>query len=156
MIFVTYGTQPHNFKFLGEIVNQIDEKYQVRVQLGESENNIDRANTQVDRYVSDFDHIVNNSDIIITHGGVGSIMSGLLTGKKVIAISRLAEFDEHVDNHQLEVTTKLAKERYIYHLQRDEDINKVLELVSNSEFEKYKSNTINFVNNIEKILRSDF
>lgn len=156
MIFIMYGTQPHNFKFMGDLVNQIDDKYQVQVQLGESENNITRANTQVDRYLDNFDQIVSNSEIIITHGGVGSIMSGLLKGKKVIAISRLAAFGEHVDDHQLEVTTKLANDQYIYQLQRDEDINQVIEQVINTEFKIYQSNTINFVNNIEKILRSDF
>lgn len=155
MIFVTYGTQPHDFHFMNDVVNQIDNKYQVSVQLGESKNTITRPNTEVNRYLPNFDQVVAQSDIIITHGGVGSIMSGLLLGKKVIAISRLADYNEHVDNHQLEVTTKLGAEGYIYNMQRDENINQVLATVIDTEFKPYQSNTSNFINNIEAILRGD-
>lgn len=153
MIFVTYGTQPHNFGFLGEVINQIDEQYQVVVQIGESTNNIIRKNTEVYRYMDNFQDYVLNCDVLITHGGVGSIMDGLKNGKKVIAVSRLADCYEHVDNHQLEITNKLAKDGYIYHLQRDQDINDVIKEVSGFEFKVYQSNTENFVSQIEKILR---
>lgn len=156
MIFVTYGTQPHNFKFMGELVNQIDAKYQVQVQQGESKNNITRENTIVEAYTSEFDALVANADIIITHGGVGSIMTGLKQGKKVIAISRLEQFCEHVDNHQIEVTTKLANENYIYNFQRGQDINQVLAEVEQMSFAKYESNTTNFVQNMEKILKGEY
>lgn len=153
MIFVTYGTQPHDFAFLGEVINQIDEKYQVVAQIGESSNNITRKNTEIYKYMDNFQNYVLNCDILITHGGVGSIMDGLKNDKKVIAVSRLADHHEHVDNHQLEITNKLASDGYIYHFQRDQDINQVLELVTSFEFNEYQSNTENFVNHIENILR---
>ncbi|WOO87398.1 glycosyltransferase [Mollicutes bacterium LVI A0039] len=156
MIFVTYGTQPHNFEYLGTVVNAIDSKYQVSVQIGESQNNITRAATSVADYLDNFDQIVEQSDIIITHGGVGSIMAGLKLGKKVIAVSRLAKYGEHVDDHQLEVTTKLASQGHIYHLERDQDINNVLAEVLATEFKPYASNTKNFVENIEKILLGEY
>lgn len=152
MIFITYGTQPHDFEFLGTQVNAINQNYKVVAQIGEATNNITRPDTEVFDYTTDFEHYIDQCQILITHGGVGSIMGGLMKGKKVIAISRLAEFGEHVDDHQLEVTTKLAKDNYIYHMQRSEDINEVIEKVLNLEFEVYESNTINFVHNIEQIL----
>jgi UDP-N-acetylglucosamine transferase subunit ALG13 len=43
------------------------------------------------------------AEMIICQAGVGSIMLGLREHKKVIAIARAAEFDEHVDDHQLEI-----------------------------------------------------
>ncbi|WOO89163.1 glycosyltransferase [Mollicutes bacterium LVI A0078] len=152
MVFITYGTQPHDFKFMGELANSISQDYQVVAQIGESKNNITRPNTKVFDYTTEFDSYIDDCQILITHGGVGSIMGGLMKGKKVIAISRLAKFGEHVDDHQLEVTTKLAKDNYIYHMQRDEDINQVIKKVLNLEFDAYESNTINFVHNIEQIL----
>ncbi len=152
MIFVMYGTQPHNFEYLGTVVNEIDTDYEVVVQIGESINNITRPNTTVMAYTDKFDEYVQRASIIITHGGVGSIMSGLKQHKKVIAVSRLADAQEHVDNHQLEVTTKLAKGDYIYHLSRDENINDVLKQVEAKSFKQYVSNTSNFVSNIEKVL----
>lgn len=155
MIFVTYGTQPHDFKYLGQVVNEIDSSLEVNVQIGESENNIKRLNTNIFKYTPDFDQYIEDCDILITHGGVGSIMSGLKRQKKVIAISRLAKYGEHVDDHQLEVTSKLAAQNYIYHMDREENINQVIEKVMNSSFETYQSNTVNFVRNIETILRGD-
>jgi UDP-N-acetylglucosamine transferase subunit ALG13 len=41
--------------------------------------------------------------LVICQAGVGSIMLGLRKQKKVIAIARLSEFDEHIDDHQLEI-----------------------------------------------------
>lgn len=155
MIFVTYGTQPHNFKHMGEVVNQINPDIHVVAQIGESTNNIVRPNTQVYDYITDYQQYVVDSEMIITHGGVGSIMGGLQAGKKVIVIPRLADFGEHIDNHQLEITTKLAKGNHIYYMQRNEDINQVIVTVRATDFAPYQSNTQNFVSNIEKILRGD-
>ncbi len=152
MIFVTYGTQPHNFEYLTYLVNHIDSKYHVVVQFGESINHLKREETLAFDYSPEYGSYVEASDIIITHGGVGSIMNALSKEKKVIVVPRLAEFEEHVDNHQLEVTDKLANEGYIYKMKRDQDINDILYIVEKKEFKKYESNTTHFVENIEKLL----
>lgn len=155
MIFVTYGTQPHDFKYLGTLVNTIDPEYQVAVQIGESTNNITRDNTQVVQYLDNFAEYLANCDILITHGGVGSIMGGLKLRKKVIVVPRLAREHEHVDDHQLEVTNKLANEGYVYYMHRDENINQVLTDVNKTNFKPYISNTANFVDQLEQILRGE-
>lgn len=152
MIFITYGTQPHDFRFLSTVVNQIDSKYQVVVQLGESKNIITRENTKVYNYTEQFDKFASECDILITHGGVGSIMTGLKGHKKVIVVPRLEEFAEHVDSHQLEVSNKLAKNGYIHKFRRTEDINEVIEQVLDNYYIPYESNTKKFVENIEAIL----
>jgi UDP-N-acetylglucosamine transferase subunit ALG13 len=46
---------------------------------------------------------------VICQAGVGSIMLGLEKRKKVIAIARLARFDEHIDDHQLEILDVFTK-----------------------------------------------
>jgi UDP-N-acetylglucosamine transferase subunit ALG13 len=47
--------------------------------------------------------------VIICQAGVGSIMLGLKKHKKVISIARLAKFDEHIDDHQLEILDVFSK-----------------------------------------------
>jgi UDP-N-acetylglucosamine transferase subunit ALG13 len=47
--------------------------------------------------------------LVICQAGVGSIMLGLRKQKKVISIARLAEFDEHIDDHQLEILNVFAQ-----------------------------------------------
>jgi UDP-N-acetylglucosamine transferase subunit ALG13 len=49
------------------------------------------------------------ASLIICQAGVGSIMLGLKKHKKVIAIARLARFDEHIDDHQLEILDVFSK-----------------------------------------------
>jgi UDP-N-acetylglucosamine transferase subunit ALG13 len=41
--------------------------------------------------------------MIICQAGVGSIMLGLRRHKRIISIARLSRFDEHIDDHQLEI-----------------------------------------------------
>jgi UDP-N-acetylglucosamine transferase subunit ALG13 len=47
--------------------------------------------------------------MVICQAGVGSIMLGLRKGKRVISIARLARFDEHIDDHQLEILEVFSK-----------------------------------------------
>lgn len=44
------------------------------------------------------------ADIVVCHGGTGSIVTALQAGCRTIAIPRLFERGEHYDNHQLEIT----------------------------------------------------
>ena len=43
------------------------------------------------------------ASLIICQAGVGSIMLGLRKSKKVVAIARRAMFEDHIDDHQLEI-----------------------------------------------------
>src|ERR1700685_393156 len=49
----------------------------------------------------DLEQMYERAALVICQAGVGSIMLGLRKKKKVIAIARLSEFDEHIDDHQL-------------------------------------------------------
>jgi UDP-N-acetylglucosamine transferase subunit ALG13 len=47
--------------------------------------------------------------LVICQAGVGSIMLGLRKKKKVISIARLSKFNEHIDDHQLEILNVFAQ-----------------------------------------------
>ena len=51
----------------------------------------------------EFAKLVDKADVIITHGGVGSIITAITKGKKVIAVPRLGKYNEHVNDHQVEI-----------------------------------------------------
>ena len=51
--------------------------------------------------------------VIVTHAGSGALFSSIKSGKKVIAVARLCKYGEMVDDHQTELTRKLAEEGYI-------------------------------------------
>lgn len=48
------------------------------------------------------------ADIVICHGGTGSLITALREGCRVIVIPRLFEKGEHYDNHQKEITRAFA------------------------------------------------
>jgi len=64
--------------------------------------------------------------LIICQAGVGSIMLGLRKQKKVIAIARRSKFDEHIDDHQLEILDVLAKSGAVLPWKGDGDLRDML------------------------------
>jgi UDP-N-acetylglucosamine transferase subunit ALG13 len=58
-----------------------------------------------------FDDMVNRlreADLVVCHGGVGSLISALREGCRVVAVPRQFELAEHYDNHQAEITHAFA------------------------------------------------
>lgn len=48
------------------------------------------------------------ADIVVCHGGTGSLITALREGCRVIAMPRLFELGEHYDDHQAEITEAFA------------------------------------------------
>ena len=107
MIFITLGTQDKSFeRLLRDIQKQIDLgniKEKVVVQAGFTK--FDSKDMEIFDLIpmDDFDKLMNECDLLITHGGVGSIISGLKKNKKVIAVARLAKYKEHMNDHQKQI-----------------------------------------------------
>jgi UDP-N-acetylglucosamine--N-acetylmuramyl-(pentapeptide) pyrophosphoryl-undecaprenol N-acetylglucosamine transferase len=49
--------------------------------------------------------ILRRADIVVCHGGTGSLITALRQGCRVIAVPRLFDLGEHYDDHQLEITS---------------------------------------------------
>ena len=49
------------------------------------------------------------SDVVISHAGVGGALTALRAGKHPILIPRLHEHNEHVDDHQFQVARELER-----------------------------------------------
>lgn len=52
--------------------------------------------------------ILREADLVITHGGTGSLITALREGCRVIAMPRQFAKGEHYDDHQFEITTAFA------------------------------------------------
>lgn len=159
MILVTLGTQDKKFYRLLEAVesqikngNITDE---VVVQAGCS-NDFKSKNMKIFDLIpmDEFEDLMYKCDILITHGGVGSIISGLNKGKKVIAAARLKEYGEHTNNHQLQIIENFTKAGYILSLDSFDELDKVLEQCKIFKPKKYKSNSKKFNKLLENIIDS--
>jgi UDP-N-acetylglucosamine transferase subunit ALG13 len=51
---------------------------------------------------------VRSAAVVVCHGGAGIISSALAAGRRPIVVPRRASLGEHVDDHQYQLTRKLA------------------------------------------------
>ena len=77
----------------------------------------------------DVKHTLSRADIVVCHGGTGSIITALQNCCRVIAVPRKFELGEHYDNHQSEITAALEKRGLIAIANTDEDFGAALEKV---------------------------
>jgi len=156
MILVTLGTQDKDFsRLLKAVEKQIKNgniKDKVVAQIGTTKYKSDLMET-FDLIPADkFNDLMDECDILITHGGVGSILAGLKNNKKVIAAARLSKYKEHVNDHQLQIINKFVKAGYILELKDFDKLDKILKKIQGFKPKKYKSNTENFVKIIEEYI----
>lgn len=103
MIFLTVGTQKFPFNRLLRAVDTLvadgvlDEE--VFAQTGHS--NYVPQNYAFRDFIgkTEFEQYVRNYDLLITHSGVATIITGLKLGKPIIVVPRFAKYGEHVDDH---------------------------------------------------------
>ncbi|RLE17246.1 MAG: hypothetical protein DRJ08_02245 [Acidobacteria bacterium] len=70
---------------------------------------------------------IRQADLVIAHGGVGSVLLALEMGKIPLVIPRRADFGEHVDNHQIEFVKKMEEEGRVMAAYDTKEFKRVLE-----------------------------
>ena len=151
MVFVTVGTQDKPFKRLLDLVQKaIDEKIidDVIVQAGCTLYKSDNMKIYDLLSQDEYEEYIKKCDLLITHGGVGNILTGLKYNRKIIAVPRLAELGEHTNNHQRQIVNKFAEEGYILKCDLNDDFNNVLNESKNFKPKKYKFNNKIFCNRL--------
>jgi UDP-N-acetylglucosamine transferase subunit ALG13 len=147
MIFVTLGTQDKSFTRLLKMVDECIAsgliKEEVIVQAGCTK--YTSNNMKIYDFISPTDMFkyIKESKYIITHGGVGSILSSLNLNKKVIAVARLSKYKEHSNDHQLEIIKEFTKLGYI--LDGTNNLAQAILKLNNFTPKKYQSNQTSFV-----------
>lgn len=71
------------------------------------------------------------ADIVISHGASGSIMGALNAGKRVIAVSRLAKYGEHINDHQVGINETLASEGLVLAVREMDELGDAIEAMEN-------------------------
>ena len=159
MILVTLGTQDKDFSRLLKVLDKEIEKGNIKdkvvVQSGTTKYESD--NMEIFDLVSNrkLEELIKESRLVITHGGVGSILTALKHGKKVIAAPRLSKYREHHNDHQKQIVKEFSKRGYILELKDFNKMDKVLEKSKKFKPKKYTSNTKNMVKLIDDYIDSD-
>ena len=92
------------------------------------------------------------ADIVITHGGTGAIIGAVKQGKKVIAVPRLAQYGEHVDDHQRQLIDQFREQNLICGLDDCSQLGEALRTVRETTYDTYVSNTDTILNDIRTYL----
>ena len=92
---------------------------------------------------------------MITHGGTGAIVGAVKKGKKVVAVPRLKKYDEHVDDHQIQIITEFKKQNLIYSVVECNKLEDALKFVKSHNFNIYMSNTKKIEDSIEKFIEKE-
>lgn len=145
MILVMLGTQNNSFhRLLEEIDKLINDgliKEDVVVQAGYTK--YESTNMKIFDFISsdELDKLEQQADCIITHGGVGSIISSIEKDKKVIAVPRLKRYGEHVNDHQLDIVQSFDKLGYIIGVTDVLQLSYALQKINMFQPKKYVQNT---------------
>lgn len=158
MILVLLGTQHNEFtRLLKEVENCINNgiiKEEVIVQAGFTKYETNKM--QVFDMISkeELNNLIDKASLIITHGGVGSIIIALKKGKKVIAVPRLSKFSEHVNDHQKQIVEVFNEKKYLIGVQDVEDLSKAIETSKSFIPQEYKSDNKKMLDIIDKFIEN--
>ena len=156
MILVTLGTQDKTFVRLLEKINQlIDQgliKDKVVVQAGFTKYSSD--NMEIFDLIpqDEFNNLMSKADLVITHGGVGNIISALEKNKKVIAVPRLAKYGEHINDHQTQIIAKFNDLGYIIGLQDVDELDRAIKEVKKFNPQKFVHDNSKMLSLVSKLI----
>ena len=156
MIFVILGTQDKKFPRLLEAIQKkidegkIDKKEEIVVQAGSTK--FESKDMKIVDYlpVNEFEELIDKADIIICHAGVGTILTALKKGKKIIAAARLKKYGEHVNDHQLQILDNFSKKGYILPLDDFDKIDNLIKQIKKFTPANFTSNKKFFLKQLER------
>ena len=112
MIFITVGTHEQQFNRLVEYIDELKGSGKIEeeiiIQTGFSTHEPKYCFSKNLFSYKEMSENVDKARIIITHGGPSSFIAPLRIGKIPIVVPRRKEFDEHVNDHQLNFCRQVA------------------------------------------------
>lgn len=156
MIFVILGTQDKPFtRLLNAIEKQIEDSIiqeEVIVQAGIT--SFESKNMRIFDYIlmEDFQRYIEEASLIITHAGVGSILTALKAHKPIIAAARESSYKEHVNDHQKEILNLFEEEKYILGLHDFDRLDILYKLSKTFQVKEYVSTQMDIVSSIRSYI----
>ena len=159
MKFITVGTQRFQFNRLLKAVDKlIEEKRleeEVFAQIGQSTYKPKFYEFKEFINGEEYNEVLRKSEIVITHGGTGTIIKAVKLSKKVIAVQRLKAFSEYVDDHQIQIINGLSEIGFLDKVEDLSNLNEAIFNIRKHEFKEYVSNTSNIILQIEKSIEGE-
>lgn len=153
MVLISVGTQKQQFTRIFDLVKKSKRLYKEKIIAQAGYTKYENKRIEMFDFIplDEMEKYISEADLVIAHGGVGTIFSAIKKGKKVIAVPRLEKYGEHINDHQIEICEELEKEGYIlYYKDGIDNLDDLIGKIKNKEFKKYDSD-----NNYLDILRKE-
>lgn len=158
MIFVSLGTRNFPFNRLLKKLDALISEEVIKEEVFAQISWLDYV-PQNFRYVAlmdkmEFESRIEACSLLITHGGTGSIISGVNHKKPVIVVPRLSAYGEHIDDHQKEIAEAFAVKNYVLWCS---DMDRLGELIAEARvhtFDHYVSQRKTIVRYLDDYLQS--
>lgn len=159
MILVLLGTQNNSFHRLLEKIEDCIQKgviqEEVIVQAGGTKFTSSKMKIFDLIAKKELEELIQKANLVITHGGVGSIILCLEMGKKVIAVARQKQYEEHVNDHQIQIIDNFNSEGYIKGISEVEELERALKEIENFTPKVFTSNTPKVLKVIEDFIEKE-
>ena len=159
MIFVTLGSQKFQFNRLLAEIDRLIEAGEITepvyAQTGYSDYEPKHYEYQAFMDRDEYKRCEESADIIITHGGTGSIISAVKKGRRVIAVPRLKKYGEHVDDHQIQLIREFRRQNLICGLDGVGGLSRGLAEVRTHTYDSYQGHTGEIIASIDSYLEAN-
>lgn len=125
MIFVTVGTQLAFDRLIVAIDQWAENNGHAEIYAQIGPTNYSPKNFPNSRFLSpqEFNDKVKESRLIISHAGMGTIITALQYRKRLLVFPRIAEKGEHRNNHQISTAKKLIERKLVDVAMNEEELN---------------------------------
>lgn len=79
---------------------------------------------------NEFDRLFEEAEFVISHAGMGSILTALSRQKPMIVVPRLKDYGEHVNDHQLDTARKFEELGMVLTAGTKEELNEKIRAVA--------------------------
>lgn len=150
LIFITLGTQKFQMNRLIEAADKLALHIEEEIYIQTGNSTYEPKNCQYSNFLdgTKFKEMIEACSILITHAGVGSIMTGIQAGKPIIVVPRLSEFQEHVDDHQIEIADAFEKKKCVLCCNNLDELERYINSARKFKFESLSTKG----GNIEQIV----
>lgn len=159
MIFVVLGTQKFQcnrlLKKLDDLVGEGKINEEVFAQKGNSDYEPHHISYTKFLQKHEFESKIRECSLLITHSGVGTIISGVSYQKPVIVFPRLKKYKEHVDDHQLDIARAFQKKKLVLMCGEKDDLYEIIQISKIYKFSEYVSQQGRIIDEIRNYLREE-
>jgi UDP-N-acetylglucosamine transferase subunit ALG13 len=158
MILVLLGTQNNSFhRLLKEVEKNIDNKNineEVVVQAGYTKYETEKMQVFETLPKEELGELIKKANYVISHGGVGSMITSNQEGKKVIAVPRQKKYQEHVNDHQKATVQEFEQKGYVLGIEEVEELGEAIKKLKEFQPVIYKKKESNVIKIIEEYIEN--